>query len=453
LPELVRAVLDRTRLVEFAMLQPHGDQIAANLLKVIDQARTFAEASGRGLRGFVCWLKQNIDRASDEADASISEETDDVVRILTIHSAKGLEFPIVVFANMATTRRDDTTVIADRDAHRLHVKLGAREHGFRTPGYDEAEASEQAHTLAEERRLLYVAATRARDHLIVSLIDKVDGAPRKGVKSLNDWLRVAGADTGECIEAASLAPPQREVPLWKRPIELHSTADIARVLDERAAWIAERKKLIERASRQAQIHTASSLKQEIDETSRYAFDAIRRGPAAGFGAAVHALLERSALRFDHIDALAAAVACEFGMHARSDEMAAIARRALSSDAVRRANAARRVLLETPFTVRLAAGSLAEGRIDLLFEEDGGLVIVDFKTDAVSAREVEERAAIYRNQALTYAWASSHAAGIQAREVIFLFARPEPAIEHHLLVDDTFMVEAESLLSREPTLVS
>src|SRR5438093_1597168 len=83
----------------------------ANLLKVIDQARTFADASGRGLRGFVRWLKDNIAQASDETDAPISEETDDVVRIVTIHAAKGLEFPIVVFANMEGERRDYTTVL------------------------------------------------------------------------------------------------------------------------------------------------------------------------------------------------------------------------------------------------------------------------------------------------------------------------------------------------------
>src|SRR5262249_49964327 len=129
LPELVRAVLDRTRLVEFAMLQPQGDQLAANLLKIIDQARTFSDASGRGLRGFVRWLKDNINEQTDETDAPISEETDDVVRIITIHAAKGLEFPIVVFANMEGTRRDYTTVLADRGEGRLHIKLGAAEKG------------------------------------------------------------------------------------------------------------------------------------------------------------------------------------------------------------------------------------------------------------------------------------------------------------------------------------
>ena len=215
LPELVRMVLDATRLVEFAMLQPQGDQVAANLLKVIDQARAFAEAEGSGLRGFTRWLKDNVTRAADkragsggdETDALISEETDNVVRIVTIHASKGLEFPIVVLANMNTDRVDMTNVITalDGEGASLHMKLGKKDDNFRTPGYDEADMLEKEHREAEEKRLLYVAATRAKDRLVVPFIAKED--PKKKTdppKSLNDWLRQAGADKGDAIDAATL---------------------------------------------------------------------------------------------------------------------------------------------------------------------------------------------------------------------------------------------------------
>jgi ATP-dependent helicase/nuclease subunit A len=454
LPEMIRAVLDRTRLVEFAMLQPQGEQVAANLLKMIDQARTFAEASGRGLRGFVRWLKDNIARQTDETDAPISEETDDVVRIVTIHASKGLEFPIVVLANMAADRRDYTTVLADRVAHRLHVKLGAKDNGFRTPGYDHAEADELPHTLAEERRLLYVAATRAKDRLIVSLIDNSDNdAPPRQVKSLNDVLRTSGAHLGDCIDLDALETPQGDPPIWRRPIETPSADDIARVASEREAWIAAHEALTDFGGARMLIHTASSLKPEMDTASSFADGVVRRGRATDFGTAVHAVLERSLLRDEGVEALAEATAREYGMADRAGEMAAVARRALASDLVRRARPSRRILLETPFTAPLdnMPAGLAEGRIDLLFEEDGELVIVDFKTDAVSANDFEARAAFYRNQALVYAWAARSATRMRVREVVFLFARPDPAIEHHTPVDDAFMAEAEALLRGEPTL--
>ncbi len=442
LPELVRAVLDTTRLVEFAMLQPQGDQVAANLLKVIDQARTFAEASGRGLRGFVRWLKENINRASDETGAPISEETDDVVRIVTIHASKGLEFPIVVFANMAGDRRDYTTVLPDRANGRLHVKLGSKDLGFRTPGYDDAEAAEERHSRAEELRLLYVAATRAKDRLVLSFIaSKDDDAPPRETKCLSDWLRIAGAHLDPAIDLEALADPQGELPIWRAAIGAVAGADIARVKDQRTAWIAEHDALVARGAKPLLVQTASALRPEWDAASSFEADGARRGRAAEFGTAVHALLERSALRGDRIEALAAATATEFGMRDREREMIAVARRALGSNAVRRALASKRLLLEAPFTVGLAgAAGLAEGRIDLLFEEDGGLVIVDFKTD------VDAHAERYRNQALVYGWSAQTASRMPVREVIFLFARPDPAIERAFPVDAAFLAEAESLLA-------
>jgi ATP-dependent exoDNAse (exonuclease V) beta subunit len=168
------------------------------------------------------------------------------------------------------------------------------------------------------------------------------------------------------------------------------------------------------------------------------------------------VLERIELRRkDEIDETSRAVAAEFGMPHRTDEIAGIVRRALASNVVKRALASPRMLLEAPFTVALPrdeaqhAGlpeGLAEGRIDLLFEEGGAAVIVDFKTDAVTAKDVDERAAFYRNQALVYAWAV-HEAAMPVREVIFLFARPGE--ERSYTVDAAFLKEAATLMRTEP----
>ncbi len=447
LPEVVRAALDRTRLVEFAMLQHQGEQVAANLLKVIDQARAFSEASGHGLRGFVRWLRDNALRVSDEADAPISEETDDVVRLMTVHAAKGLEFPIVVFANMSALRADRTTVIPDRTRRRLHVKLGKNEDGFRTPGYGEIEAEEQAHRLAEERRLLYVAATRARDRLVLSFpLQKDAPVSREGPKSLSDWLRTQGADAALNVDIDALAPPAGELPIWRREPGAADADETERIAAERDTWKAGRAALLDRANAGLRVLTASALKPEWDHP--VTGDGVRRGSATEFGSAVHAVLERAGLADGpHIDELAHAVAREYGQRGREDEIAAVTRTALGSTAITRARASRRVLPEVPFAVPLDGGGLAEGRIDLLFEEDGALVVVDYKTDAVSAAEIEKRAGEYRKQALIYAWAAARAAAMPVREVIFLFARP--GIERAMPVDAAFQAEAEALLRPEP----
>jgi ATP-dependent exoDNAse (exonuclease V) beta subunit len=392
-----------------------------------------------------------MNRATDETDASISEDTDDVVRIITIHASKGLEFPIAVFANMAGERRSRTTVVADRTTRRLHIQLGKQDDNFRTPGCDDAMLDEQRHFFAEELRLLYVAATRAKDRLVVSFIAAEDkDAPPKEVKSLADHLRRAGAHRAPAEDIHALALPEGELPIWRGAVDEPARPDdVASVNATRAAWIAGHDGLVERGNTRLLIQTATALKPEWDAASSFAADAVRRGRAAEFGTAVHALLERSVLRAERIDALAAATAREFGMEARVGEMAAVARRALASDAVKRALASKRLLLEAPFTVSLPhSAGLAEGRIDLLFEEDGALVIVDFKTDAVTATDVEERAASYRNQALVYAWSAHRATNLPVREVILLFARPDPAIERSFPGDAAFLAEAEALVTAE-----
>ncbi|HYM15240.1 MAG TPA: UvrD-helicase domain-containing protein [Dehalococcoidia bacterium] len=453
LPDLVRAVVDEGRLVEFAMLQPQGDQTAANLLKLIDQARAFADAGGGGLRGFVRWLKENIARAADETDASISEETDDVVRILTMHAAKGLEFPVVVLANIGGSRVDRTSVIADRAAGRLHVKLGKKDEHFRTPGFSDGAALELAHEMAEERRKLYVAATRAKDLLVLPLFTAEDQRARDWSRheprSLLEWLLLAGAgDDGDAgtIDAATLPALVREPPVWRREPRHAPEPAVRDAIERRESWIAARAALVDTAAAPARVVTATALKPEWEPPAAPAGD-VRRGSATEFGSAVHALLERIDLRRpDDAALLAESIAREFGLAARAAEIERLARTTLGSDAIARALRSRRVLRETPFAVPLPDAperGVAEGRIDLLFEEDGEIVIVDFKSDAVTGDEIAARAALYRNQALVYAWAARAATGRPVREVVFLFARTGEA--RSMIADAAFMAEADELM--------
>ena len=103
LAETVRRVVERTRLVEFALTQRDGEQGAANLLAIVDQARLFAAAGGGGLRPFIRHLRDSMEQEEIEIEATVAEETDDVVRIMTMHGAKGLEYPIVALANLGGT--------------------------------------------------------------------------------------------------------------------------------------------------------------------------------------------------------------------------------------------------------------------------------------------------------------------------------------------------------------
>ena len=88
--------------------------------------------------------------------------------ITTIHGSKGLEFPVVVLANLGIPRKKVHEPIPDRANSLIHVRVKSDDDEFFTPGYSEHSDHEDLHNDAEDVRLLYVAATRARDHLIVT---------------------------------------------------------------------------------------------------------------------------------------------------------------------------------------------------------------------------------------------------------------------------------------------
>jgi len=443
LPTFVRTVLDRTRLVESAMLQPQGEQAAANLLKLIDQARTFAAAGHGGLRGFVRWLRANVEDVPDEPDAEVSEESDNVVRLLTIHASKGLEFPVVVLANTATRPADRTDAIATRaDGRRcLELKLGRRKAGFRTPGFEEAAAAEQLHQQEEELRKLYVAATRARDHLVVPLF----AAPRGddgGKMSIDDWLQRAPSPlASDLIEAEALPRFDATLPIFRRPLDPPGARDLRDVMETREAWQHARRARIDAASAPRRVVTASALKPAWHQERGDA--PVRHGGAVDLGAAVHAVLERVPLDdLSDLPAIATSAAAERGLADRAAEVERLCRAVLASDVLQRARRSRTVLREVAFVVPSSSGTV-EGRIDLLFEEDGGLVVVDFKTDDVQRVRLAERTALHRAQALVYAWAARAATALPVHEVVFVYARGPH--EDRLRVDQQTLDEATALI--------
>ncbi|MGH3026479.1 MAG: 3'-5' exonuclease, partial [Gaiellaceae bacterium] len=174
LAEVVRRVVDRTRLVEFALTREDGEQGAANLLAIVDDARLFSAAGGGGLRPFIRHLRDSMEQEAIEIEATVAEETDDVVRIMTMHGAKGLEYPIVALANLGSQSSAQHAPVPREDESFLHFRVGAgtlgRSGHFATPDYETAWDSEKTYIQAERLRLLYVAATRARDQLLIPCV-------------------------------------------------------------------------------------------------------------------------------------------------------------------------------------------------------------------------------------------------------------------------------------------
>jgi ATP-dependent helicase/nuclease subunit A len=162
----LQALLTATRAHVGFALRTGGEQALANVLHIAELARQYEMGGGISFRGFVEELRVAADTAQ-ASEAPILEEDSDGVRMMTVHKAKGLEFPIVILADLTCKlSRPDAGRWIDPTGSLCALKLGGwAPTDLLVHGYEEA-----ARDQAEGQRLAYVAATRARDVLVVPVV-------------------------------------------------------------------------------------------------------------------------------------------------------------------------------------------------------------------------------------------------------------------------------------------
>ena len=167
---LVDRIVRERAVLEAAFAQPRQREAWNRARFVGEQARAAAASGTCALRGFVDWADRQADEQAQALESVVPEPDDHAVRVLTIHSAKGLEFPITIVAGLNVPRGGavtPTTRVLWGPGGRIELSCGAQQRGFRTEGYLKLAEVERQRSEQEQARLLYVACTRARDHLVV----------------------------------------------------------------------------------------------------------------------------------------------------------------------------------------------------------------------------------------------------------------------------------------------
>ena len=469
--DTIGRLLAETRAHVGFILRPAGEQALANVLHVAELARLYETGGGISFRGFIDEL--GAAAASETAEAPILEETSDGVRLMTVHKAKGLEFPVVILADLTCRlSRNDASRHVDSKQRLCAVKIG----GWAPHDLHDHGAAEVARDEAEGVRLAYVAATRARDLLVVpalgdepweggwlgplnaalypplatrrnasrgakcplfkskdSVLERPNGEPAgattvcPGQHDFAEGYRVVWWDPGAL--SLDLAPPfgVRREDLIVKDVPRNVVADGRSRYDRwRVARTAAKAAGATPSSAIATVRehaiTASGLNVASVEIVDLTAEG-RSGDLAGgvaFGSLVHGVL--AGVPFDaSLDAIENVARLEARVLAIGpDETGAAVRaveRLLRHDILRRASAAEergRCRRETPITRRLPDGTLVEGVVDLAFEENGAWVVVDYKTDReLRSAGVEQ----YRRQVAIYAEAIADATGAPARAVL------------------------------------
>ncbi len=463
---IVRVILrlfDRTSALELFLLKPSGEQRHANLLKVVELATSMEQDELMSFGGFVRWLRDISQLTPEEAESPLSEEGDNFVRLLTIHKAKGLEFPITVLADLGRFRNRSERIIIDRGTGRIDLGIGNKNNKFCTKEFVEASKLEDCRREAELIRLLYVAATRSRDLLVVPWFTQ-DGSDSGLLTKLSALREMAGAPVGAVSgiagDPAVVSYDIAELDLTRlRRSEVRLDLEAAKGVDyEKTEAFLEKERWRDwlagyagkrhsplstvtpssldygssAAAPQDSPHACSGAEDSqhefsgaegLADTAAGPADSPDRFSGREFGTLVHRVLERIDLRTPgDVTAVAHSLAIAEGLDKNNAEAAAaLIKHALKSDVMIRAANADLVVKEMPFCLPHGDGFL-EGSLDLVFEENGELVVVDYKTNLPGHGGLDTLEKHYTVQALTYGLALTKILRRPVKEVILLFMR-------------------------------
>jgi len=423
LAAFVEKLIWQQRVVEVGTIDQADRNAFRRARFLVEQARAFERVRPESLRAFVSWLEQQSARMVVDHEGAGIDDDEDAVRIMTIHAAKGLEFPVAILAGLsaAPNTADYPTYLADHAAGRAGVHAGYRgvNREFLLGDYADLRAAEIAHSEAEMDRLLYVAATRGRDHLIVSLYHT-----KRQKTSCARRLIANGAQE----HAPELAVPPTVTAIGGSRLS-GLTVELPDGLD-RERLEAGRVALVDTATTR-HYTSATAIKREADgrrvDEERERADASepwsRGRGGTRLGRAVHAAIQ--SLPLDPDEATIEAFCRAQAVAEAIPHEEAVVRRLVSwvvreSDAWKRARAATRALREAPFVVT-QDDAVLEGFVDLLIETADGIELIDWKTDHVSADAVEERLRQYELQAGLYVHGVQEATGRPVTSVTYVFA--------------------------------
>lgn len=170
--QLIAEIMDNTHIAEITACAWHGEQKLANLWKLYQMACDMEQSEGISLKNFIDRIKARIKEAKEEGESPLSDETLDVVKILSIHKSKGLEFPVVILGNLHGEVRNDKEVldsaVFDWSTSTTGIAIGRGNQKIRNLQSIVIEKKLNERSWEEEKRVLYVAMTRAKERLILT---------------------------------------------------------------------------------------------------------------------------------------------------------------------------------------------------------------------------------------------------------------------------------------------
>ncbi len=478
---------------------PAGTRRMANVRKLMRMAREFEADEGRDLRGFIDALAERDVLQTREGEAPLEAEALDAVRLMTVHRAKGLEFPVVCVADLGKDGREDDGSLRISDDGSLGLRLASLGGGsVDSAKLERIKAEQKTAGEAEEKRIFYVAATRAQQHLVLSGATDLEQLQEPDeLKEPMRWVLrgfcPSAAGAGQQDDEASptgvhedmregrpvrvrwrrltpgnadeLLPPHDRAPARADPEP--GAGGVRQPELGLAALPAPRALPVSRLSYTGlEDYRRCSYRFYLERALRlppvdppFAAEPLPETGIGGLlrGSLVHQLLERLDFRrpAPPSDADVAALGDSHGVVLAPEEIADLrdlVERFAGSQLRERVARARRVRTELPFAYTLeppGAGGrsvLVNGVVDVHAVEDGGgLLVVDYKSNPLEGREPEELTTEhYSTQRIVYALAALRARAPRVEVVHCYLEEPERPTSVTYEASDAARLEAKLL---------
>jgi len=451
--QLINEALERTGYDAILPAEFLGTRKLANLQKLIEQARSFDRSGIFTLSDFITQLSEFVAQQPKEALAATHGESTDVVRLMTIHQSKGLEFPVVVVPDLDRRRHGSTTTVAFTPQLGPMVKVPEFQSGLDL--YRLAESDEED---AELVRLLYVAVTRAADYLVLS-----SGVEKLG-KATGPWMKLLGRRfdllDGTSKDVTTKAPRLRRGAQTAAKPQAAVRRDLEKVIEQAGKMAAQGQcrvpKYIDPVPRDHAARRQYSFSRLTGE-----FHAVDAAPPAEpledgipiqsqkidpltMGKLVHAVLEE--IDFSNPAEIAETVRRCAGKQLIDvngdilDEPIDMVGRFLASPRAARIAAAEQMHPELEFLLAWPPdgnehdGRYIQGFIDCIYQDsDDRWHLVDYKTNRVDEGNVASVAKGYQMQMLLYALATERILGQGPVELVLHFLRG--GLEYNFPWDD------------------
>ncbi len=458
--ETIEHLLNETRYGLYVLGLHQGKRHFANLRKLIDLARELESREVVHLGDFIRYVKGLQFQEVRESEAQIEAEEGEVVKLMTVHKAKGLEFKVVMLPDLLNPGD------SPRDSFLFDPESGI---GMKVPDEDgdlrdgfsfhAIRESQKKRDEEESNRRLYVAMTRARERLVLSSIErkKKKSAGGEGEEAHENWMEravrisakhgIAVKDLKTSIDGKkrrshklALAEKNR----IREKLETLQLIDIKGVTDdinqlfeqikpvppvffERIDLPVSAYLLFNRDSNHEEYRNvyelgkkSEFLAQEV-KSEEFSIEDEEEFTAAEFGTFMHRIFEASVLTrhkgIKNLDYYTAQLDAETKLIVQS-----LLDKFLKSQLYANIKKAKRCFPELPFVLRLERGIL-QGTLDLLYETpDGEWVIVDYKTSDITSAEVAEKGESYRVQMELYALALWQISNIKVQKVSLYFTK-------------------------------